>query len=143
MAYTHTHTVNKDIVCDHGCLCTTVCVTGALGSGFPPSPYGLQKSNSGLQAALQTPLPNEPAHWLPSGFFLFCFFLDRVSLWSPGYPGTHFVDQADLELRNPPVSASQVLGLKACANTAQRFLVFLNYCLDALKLARKSGFAPL
>jgi hypothetical protein len=33
------------------------------------------------------------------------FFRDRVSLDSPG-PGTHFVDQAVLELRNPPVSAS-------------------------------------
>jgi hypothetical protein len=34
-------------------------------------------------------------------------------------PGTHFVDQAGLELRNPPASASQVLGLKACATTAR------------------------
>jgi hypothetical protein len=42
-------------------------------------------------------------------------FQDRVSLYSPGCPGTHFVDQAGLELRNPPASASQVLGLKACA----------------------------
>jgi hypothetical protein len=49
---------------------------------------------------------------------LFCFFVfqDRVSLYSPGCPGTHFVDQAGLELRNPPASAS-VLGLKACATT--------------------------
>jgi hypothetical protein len=43
------------------------------------------------------------------GFFgfvyLFCFG-DRVSLYSPGCPGTHFVDQAGLELRNPPASAS-------------------------------------
>ena len=30
-----------------------------------------------------------------------------------------FVDQAGLELRNPPASASQVLGLKVCATTAQ------------------------
>jgi hypothetical protein len=30
------------------------------------------------------------------------------------------VDQAGLELRNPPAPASQVLGLKACANTARR-----------------------
>jgi hypothetical protein len=43
--------------------------------------------------------------------------LDRVSLYSPGCPGTHFVDQAGLELRNLPASASQVLGLKACATT--------------------------
>jgi hypothetical protein len=52
-----------------------------------------------------------------SEFFLFvCFFVfrDRVSLYSSGCPGTHFVDQAGLELRNPPASASQVLGLKAC-----------------------------
>jgi hypothetical protein len=31
--------------------------------------------------------------------------------------GTHSVDQAGLELRNPPASAFQVLGLKACATT--------------------------
>jgi hypothetical protein len=43
------------------------------------------------------------------------FFRDRVSLCSPGCPGTHFVDQAGLELRNLPASASQVLGLNACA----------------------------
>ena len=49
--------------------------------------------------------------------FLFLFFRDRVSLCSPGYPGTHFVDQAGLKLRNLPASASRVLGLKACATT--------------------------
>jgi hypothetical protein len=43
--------------------------------------------------------------------YLFClfvclFFRDRVSLYSPGCPGTHFVGQADLELRNLPASAS-------------------------------------
>jgi hypothetical protein len=49
-------------------------------------------------------------------FVLFCFvlFRDRF-LYSSGCPGTHFVDQAGLELRNPPASASRVLGLKACA----------------------------
>jgi hypothetical protein len=50
--------------------------------------------------------------------FVFVFvFRDRVSLCSPGCPGTHSVDQAGLELRNPPASASPVLGLKACATT--------------------------
>jgi hypothetical protein len=49
---------------------------------------------------------------------LFVCFWDRVSLYSPGCPGTHFVDQAGLELRNPPASASRVLGLKVCATTA-------------------------
>jgi hypothetical protein len=46
-------------------------------------------------------------------FFFFFSFRDRVSLCSPGCPGIHFVDQAGLELRNPPASASRVLGLKA------------------------------
>jgi hypothetical protein len=45
------------------------------------------------------------------------FFRDRVSLYSPGCPGTHSVDQAGLELKNLPASASQVLGLKVCATT--------------------------
>jgi hypothetical protein len=42
-------------------------------------------------------------------FFFFLVFQDRVSLYSPGCPGTHFVDQAVLELRNPPASASRIL----------------------------------
>jgi hypothetical protein len=60
-------------------------------------------------------------------FFLVLFFVfqDRVSLCSPGYPGTHFVDQTGLELRNLPASASRVLGLKACATTpATEFFFF-------------------
>jgi hypothetical protein len=59
-----------------------------------------------------------------NGCFLLCFlflfglvFRDRVSLYSPGCPGTYSVDQAGLKLRNQPTSASQVLGLKACATT--------------------------
>ena len=63
------------------------------------------------------------------GFFVFWgFFLgrgDRVSLYSPGCPGTHFVDQAGLEFRNLPASASQVLGLKASATTPGCVLYFL------------------
>jgi hypothetical protein len=59
--------------------------------------------------------------WYKEDFFFFFFlvFQDRVSLCSPGCPGTHSVDQAGLELRNPPASASQVLELKACATTAR------------------------
>jgi hypothetical protein len=48
-----------------------------------------------------------------TGYF-FVFLRDRVSLYSPGCPGTHSVDQAGLELRNPLASASRVLGLKSC-----------------------------
>jgi hypothetical protein len=49
---------------------------------------------------------------------------DRVCLYSPDCPGTHSVDQAGLELRNLPASTSQLLGLKACATTAQHRLFF-------------------
>jgi hypothetical protein len=69
-------------------------------------------------------VPFEPCNCYLLFSFLFCFvfflfvclfvFRDRVSLCSPGCPGTHSVDQAGLELRNPPASASRVLGLKAC-----------------------------
>ncbi|GAB1302313.1 Endoplasmic reticulum metallopeptidase 1 [Apodemus speciosus] len=50
-----------------------------------------------------------------------------VSLCSPDWPGTHSVDQAGLELRNPPASASQVLGLRACAATAQHQLTAITF----------------
>jgi hypothetical protein len=49
-------------------------------------------------------------------FFSFWFFKTGF-LCSPGCPGTHSVYQAGLKLRNPPASASGVLGLKACATT--------------------------
>jgi hypothetical protein len=48
----------------------------------------------------------------------FWFFRVRVALCSPDCPGTHSVDQAGLELRNPLASASRVLGLKACITNA-------------------------
>jgi hypothetical protein len=57
--------------------------------------------------------------------FLFFVFRDRVSLYSPGCPGTHFVDEAGLELRNLPASASQVLGLKVCATTPGKHIYIL------------------
>jgi hypothetical protein len=58
-------------------------------------------------------------HTIPATFYLFILvFQDKVSLYSPGCPATHSVDQAVLESRNPPASASQVLGLKACATIA-------------------------
>jgi hypothetical protein len=40
----------------------------------------------------------------PIALFFFFSLRDRVSLCSPGCPGTHSVDQAGLELRNPPAS---------------------------------------
>ena len=56
-------------------------------------------------------------------FVFVCFFFqDRVSLCSPCCPGTHSVDQAGLELRNLPASASQVWALK----TFQAETLFVN-----------------
>ena len=51
--------------------------------------------------------------------FVCLLFQDRLPLYSPGCPRTRYVYQAGLELRNPPASASQVVGLKACAITAR------------------------
>jgi hypothetical protein len=53
-----------------------------------------------------------------------------IFLCSPGCPATHSVDQADLELRNPPASASQVLGLKAYTTTAWH--TKLTACMQSL-----------
>jgi hypothetical protein len=67
--------------------------------------------------------------------YLFLVYRDRVSLCSPGCPGTHSVDQAGLELTNPPASASasasQVLGLNACTTTACPFFkkIFILFSL--------------
>ena len=69
-------------------------------------------------------------------FVCFCFvvvvvFRDSVSLYSPGCPGTHFVDQALLKLRNLPASDSWVLGLKGFffVFLFLVFWVFLVFCL--------------
>jgi hypothetical protein len=50
--------------------------------------------------------------------FVCLFFKTGFLCVAPGCPGTHSIAQAGLELRNLPVSASQVLELKACATTA-------------------------
>ena len=50
-------------------------------------------------------------------FVLAFVFQDRISLCSPGCPGTHSVDQTGLEFRNLPASVSQVRGLKAYITT--------------------------
>jgi hypothetical protein len=48
------------------------------------------------------------------------FFKTGFSV-KPGYPGTHSVDQAVLDL---PAAASQVLWLKACATIAWLIIFF-------------------
>jgi hypothetical protein len=68
----------------------------------------------------------------PLNFLLLLLvFQDRVSLCSPGWPGTHSIDQAGLELRNLPASASQVVELKACTTTARLSSVF-KWCFSSV-----------
>jgi hypothetical protein len=86
-------------------------------------------------------------------FGLFCFvlfwfglvlvFRDRVSLYSPGCPGTHFVDEDGLELRNPPASASRVLGLKACATMPGLALPVLTALHPCCPLSTLCAHCPL
>jgi hypothetical protein len=56
---------------------------------------------------------------------LFVFKTGFLCVALAGCPGTYSVDQADLELRDLPAPASQMLGLKACATTAWLLLSFL------------------
>jgi hypothetical protein len=60
-------------------------------------------------------------------FVCFCFFQDRVSLCSPGCPGTHSVDEVNFKLRNLPASASQVLGLKVYTTPAHVAITSYDY----------------
>jgi hypothetical protein len=64
------------------------------------------------------------------------FAWGRVSLCSPGCPGIHSVDEAG-DLRNSPASASQLLGLKACAPLPGH-TVYFDYILPSPKLPRTS-----
>jgi hypothetical protein len=86
------------------------------GTGIPEShetPCGGWEVNSGLLQEQPVLLTREPSLQLPQPKWFPPAPRDRVSLCSLGCPGTPSVDQAGLELRNPPASASQVLGLKA------------------------------
>jgi hypothetical protein len=51
-------------------------------------------------------------------------FFETGFLCSPSCLGDCSVDQAGLQLRDPPASASRVLGLKVCVITAQLAIIF-------------------
>jgi hypothetical protein len=55
-------------------------------------------------------------------YYLILILQGRISLCSLGCPGTPSVDQAGLELRDLPASASQGLGLKACTATTSLYI---------------------
>jgi hypothetical protein len=86
---------------------------------------GLELGSSGLSRAtiLLTILPA-----LTFFFFFFLVFETGFLCIALAVLELTFVDQAGLELRNPPASASPVLGLKACATTpGQASPDFLNF----------------
>ncbi|GAB1284775.1 V-type proton ATPase subunit H [Apodemus speciosus] len=70
-----------------------------------------------------------------------------ISLYSPGCPGTHAVDQAGLELRNPPASASQSAGITGSSQGWPRTQKSTCLCLPSAEikgimgvLSNKCGF---
>ena len=65
------------------------------------------------------------------------FETESLCVVLPGCVGSHSVDQASLELRNLPASASQVLGLKACAITARLDLFMYEYNVAAFRHTRR------
>ena len=83
--------------------------------------FQLDTPGAGITAVVSSPDSLFIYSFIHSFFF---FFGDRVSLCSPGYSGTHSVDQAGLELRNPPASASQVKGIKGVSH--HRPAIFIN-----------------
>ena len=60
-------------------------------------------------------------------------------MYSPGFPRTHFVDQPGLELRGPPVSASQVLGFKCPHHQPQILFRSGTILLQYLTVATESA----
>ena len=68
-------------------------------------------------------------------FYLFIYFKTGFLCVALAVLELTFVDQAGLELRNPPASVSQVLGLKAC-DTTPGFLIFFFKLLVKIFFAR-------
>jgi hypothetical protein len=72
--------------------------------------------------------------WKMAGLVFFGFSRHLLSLSVQSWLPWNSVDQAGLELRNPPASASQVLGLHACDTTAQPQIVLItlkNFLLNS------------
>jgi hypothetical protein len=80
--------------------------------------HGLHLCGAALTEAYVHPHSPSFVFWF---LFFFLVFRDRVSQCIPGCPGTHSVDQAGLELRNLPASAS-------------RLAWFLVFCFETVSL---------
>jgi hypothetical protein len=94
--------------------------TSWVHTGFGDEKYIRKKKQEKNKTTTSQPTKNqEKERCLRQRVKWIRLYASENEMCSPGCPGTHFVDQAGLELRNPPASASasasQVLGLKACA----------------------------
>jgi hypothetical protein len=135
--YIYIHIYIYTYMCVCVCVCVYVC---ALYSQRPEKSIMLWGSEA---------TPFSSSNYYHYYLLLFCFFRDRVSLCSSGCPGTHFVDQAGLELRNPPASAPPSpppsAGIKgvchhrlACINYIKSFNILV--CVRARALPCKCAF---
>lgn len=77
--------------------------------------------NSDFAAHSRVAVAKESFNSCLVGLSLACF-LRQVVLCSSGCPRSPSVDQVELDLRDLPDSAVQVLGLKACTTTVQEDL---------------------
>ena len=118
-------------VCVCVCMCafsggiSLVCIPGCSGTLCRPGWPGTQKSTS---------LCLDSVPIMPTFFFvcLVLVFQDRVSLCSPGCPGTCFVDQASLELPQRSICVClPSAGVKdVCTTAGSAFLSFLSFFLS-------------
>ena len=107
------------VCCINMHLCVPQCSCGSQNNftkPILPTLYQIRGSNSRVRFVPLQLLTYRLSVGVVLVYVLFCW--DKVSLYSPGCPGTCCVDQAGLKLRNQPASASQVLGSKMCATTA-------------------------
>jgi hypothetical protein len=99
-------------------------VSDLIMSGCEP-PRGCWDLNSGSSEEQSVLLTTEPSLQL---FFLriFFFFKDRVSLYSPGCPGTHFCRPGWPRTQKSACLCLRVLGLKACTIPTQFLWIFFS-----------------
>ena len=78
-------------------------------------PTGMQSRTSFFlflsSPGLQPTERHRPLLWICCCLYI-AFFQDRVSLYIPGCPETLYIDQAGLELKDLPTSASLSTGIK-------------------------------
>lgn len=93
---------------------------------FWPQPHPFLPADPSHQVLLAPPLPH------------YCFFWDRISLYSSGWPGVQYIDRASFEFRDSPTSASVpgVLGVKGVCHCCPSWQHFKNLPLLTLFLGQ-------